>query len=131
MLGLLFTYLQREYSENIQFSEYMSEGVSCIPQILSYIQKNYRSTSVEDISGYFSMSRTSLNRIFKDYTNITVSAALIKERMYRAGEYLKNTDFTVQQTAEAVGYSDVTHFIRLFKKSYGITPLQYRKRLRH
>jgi len=131
MLGLFFTYLQRDFSEDIQFSEYAAAGFSYIPQILSYIQKNYRSTSVEDISGHFSMSRTYLNRIFKDYTNTTVSAALIRERIHRACEYLENTDFTVQQTAEAVGYNDVTHFIRLFKKTCGVTPLQYRKQFRH
>ena len=47
--------------------------------------------------------------------------------MERAGELLRQTQLPVQIIAERVGYSDVTFFIRVFRKVNGCTPLQYRK----
>lgn len=127
MLGLLFTYLQRDHSETIRFSKYASSGIGYIPQILSYIHENYQTTSVEDIAEHFYISRAYLSRVFKAFTNCTISQTLRQVRMQNASEYLRNTQLSVQNIADAVGYGDVTFFIRAFKKTYGTTPLQYRK----
>ena len=40
---------------------------------------------------------------------------------------LRETDLTVECVAAEVGYENVEHFNRLFKKNYGLTPVQYRK----
>jgi 2-isopropylmalate synthase len=50
-----------------------------------------------------------------------------EERMKRARTLLKETSQSVENVAASVGYENVEHFNRLFKKSYGITPVQYRK----
>ncbi|MDE6202857.1 MAG: AraC family transcriptional regulator, partial [Lachnospiraceae bacterium] len=128
MLGLFFTYLQRDHSDTMQFSKYTSSGIDYIPQILSYIQENYRTTSVEDIAHHFYISRSYLSRVFKAYTNTTVIQTLQRIRIQHACDYLQNTRLSVQNISDAVGYGDVTFFIRTFKKITGVTPLQYRKR---
>lgn len=127
MLGLFFTYLQRDHSDTMRFSKYTSSGIDYIPQILSYIHENYRTTSVEDISHHFYISRSYLSRVFKAHTNTTVIQALQQIRIQHACEYLQNTQLSVQNISEAVGYGDVTFFIRTFKKMTGVTPLQFRK----
>ena len=50
-----------------------------------------------------------------------------KERMKKARILLRETNQTVESIAAEVGYENVEHFNRLFKKSYDITPVQYRK----
>ena len=40
---------------------------------------------------------------------------------------LRETEQTVETVAAEVGYENVEHFNRLFKKNYGVTPVQYRK----
>ena len=47
--------------------------------------------------------------------------------MKKARTLLKNRNMTVESISEAVGYQNVEHFNRLFKRTYGITPVQYRK----
>ncbi len=127
MLGLFFTYLQRDHSHTMRFSQYSASGIDYIPQILSYMHENYRTTSVWDISQHFYISRSYLNRVFKAHTNTTVIQTLQQIRIQHACDYLQNTQLSVQNIADAVGYSDVTFFIRTFKKITNITPLQYRK----
>lgn len=127
MLGMFFTYLQRDYSDTMQFSKYAATGIDNIPLILSYIHEHYRTTSVEDIAQRFCISRSYLSRMFKLHTNTTVIQILQDTRLHHACEYLRDTKFPIQILAEKVGYNDVTFFIRIFKKKYGVTPLQYRK----
>lgn len=127
MLGLVFTYLQRDCSDSLRFSKYASSGIGYIPQILSYIHENYRTTSVEDIAEHFYISRSYLSRVFKAHTNSTIIQTLQQVRLQNACDYLENTQMSVQNISDAVGYGDVTFFIRAFKKTYGTTPLQYRK----
>lgn len=127
MLGLFFTYLQRDHSHTMRFSRYSASGIDYIPQVLSYMHENYRTTSVEDISQHFYISRSYLSRVFKSHTNTTIIQALQQIRIQHACDYLQNTQLSVQNIADAVGYGDVTFFIRTFKKMTGATPLQYRK----
>ena len=47
-------------------------------------------------------------------------------RMQKAGELLETTSLNVKEVAAAVGMRDQSHFVRAFKKSYGLTPSQYR-----
>ena len=50
--------------------------------------------------------------------------------MEKAREYLKDTDLSVIEIAENVGYEDSQYFFRVFKKTTGVTPLQYRQQYR-
>ena len=47
--------------------------------------------------------------------------------MKKAKNMLKQTNSTVETIAANVGYENVEHFNRLFKRSFGVTPVQYRK----
>ena len=49
-------------------------------------------------------------------------------RMKKAKTLLRNGDMTVENIYYAVGYPSVEHFSRVFKKSFGITPIQFRNR---
>ncbi len=46
--------------------------------------------------------------------------------MKRAKTLLRNGNMTIENIADAVGYPNVEHFNRLFKKTFDMTPMQYR-----
>ncbi len=128
LLGLFFTYLQRDYSKTLHFSGNSTAGLSHVPQILNYIRQNFDSVTAENIAEHFSISPSWLRQIFRENTHTTVTDVIQQTRIERACDLLSTTNLPVQKVAEAVGYTDVTHFIRLFKKYQGDTPLQYRKK---
>lgn len=93
------------------------------PICMSIIQ----TTSIEDVAQHFHISHSYLGRIFKQHTRTTPVQMLQEIRLSHACEFLENTQLSVQEIAYKTGYSDVTFFIRIFHKKYGVTPLQYRK----
>ncbi len=66
------------------------------------------------------------NRFTKE-TGENFSSYLTALRMQKAKELLKTTTFKVYEISEMVGYHNVEHFNRMFKKLNGITPARYRK----
>lgn len=50
-----------------------------------------------------------------------------KFTMEKAGELLLDSDLTVAEIMERIGFSNRTQFYRLFQKNYGMTPREYRK----
>ena len=70
---------------------------------------------------------TYLSALFKRETGGTVGDFLLTCRMEKAMCLLRDTNDTVLANAQTVGYADAAHFTRLFKRSCGMTPQQYRK----
>ena len=60
-------------------------------------------------------------------TGMTFQEVVREQRMKKARILLKESDKTVEAVSEAVGYENVEHFNRLFKKAYGMTPVQFKK----
>ena len=95
-------------------------------EITNYIQENYPSVSLEDLSEKFYLSKPYLSKYIKEKSGMTFGEILKKVRMKKARAMLKGTSMTVENVAESVGYQNVEHFNRLFKKMYQMTPIQYR-----
>lgn len=95
--------------------------------IMSYIQKKYASVTLEELAEEFHLTPPYLSKYIKQKTGETFQEAVKKARMKKARLLLKNTSKKVEVIAESVGYENAEHFTRLFKKTYGMTPLQYRQ----
>ncbi len=98
-----------------------------VVEIYSYIQKHYKDVTLESLSRHCHLSGPYLSKYIREKTGMTFQDAVKEERMKRARTLLKETGRTVEVVAESVGYENVEHFNRLFKKTYGITPMQFRK----
>ena len=69
-----------------------------------------------------------LNRLFQRFTGSTVYTYLTSYRITKAKELIIGCPkLTIQQIHSQVGFVNVSHFIAVFKKSTGYTPLQFRK----
>ena len=68
-----------------------------------------------------------VSRIIKKEYGCSLSELVNRQRLTVACSLLKHTDLSVSQIASSIGYEYENYFFSLFKKTYGITPLQYRK----
>lgn len=101
------------------------ENYNLVRKIMNYIIDNLESDlNLDVISDKFFRSKSTVNRIFKQYSGTTVTQYITSRRIYRSCELLKE-NIPVFTACERSGFSDYNHFIRTFKKYIGITPKQY------
>ena len=95
--------------------------------MLLFVETNCETVSLEQMQERYHFSLSYLNRIFKKETGITIKQYILDRRMEKARKMLEQTDLTVTEVAERMGYESSAYFITSFRKYYGITPLQARK----
>ena len=97
-----------------------------LAEIKNYIHTNYLTVTLEELSDVFHLSKPYLSKYIKDKSGKTFGDLLKNVRMKKARSLLKSSAMTVDAISAAVGYQNVEHFSRLFKKKYGMTPVQFR-----
>lgn len=83
--------------------------------------------SLETLSASIGISKYHLSREFKKYIGTTLNEYVITLRLNYAKELLRYSQNSVENIAYSCGINQTSHFINLFKKREGMTPLQYRK----
>jgi 2-isopropylmalate synthase len=97
-----------------------------INAIMNYIQENYLTITLDDLSKQFFLSKPYLSKFIKEKSGMTFGENVKQIRLNKASTLLRNGNMKVEKVAEASGYQNVEHFNRLFKERYGMTPVQYR-----
>lgn len=102
-----------------------------LAQVQAYIQNHYAdpitNKTLAELVGYHEYY---LNRIFTQYTGLSLHSYLLQVRIARASFLILNTDMELKAIPEQVGFGSYPHFSGYFKQIYGCSPAQYRKRLR-
>ena len=101
-----------------------------LTSMLNFIQNNYQNVTLESLAEQFHLSEPYVSKYIKDKSGKTFGEHVAHIRMKRAKTLLKNGNMTVENIAYAVGYQNVEHFNRTFKKSFDMTPIQYRNEAR-
>lgn len=94
--------------------------------MLNYIQANYQNVTLEEMAARFNLSEPYISKYIKDKSGKTFGEHVVNTRMKKAKSLLRNGNMTVENISAAVGYQNVEHFNRLFKKTFNMTPGQYR-----
>ena len=105
--------------------------VQGIPQIVErvkdYIDHAYtREISLNQLAERFYVSPPYLSSAFKKGVGQNFQDYVQQKRMDKAAEILRDTRLSVAEIAAVVGYDDVRHFSRTFRKRMGMTPSEYR-----
>lgn len=95
-------------------------------EITNYIYANYKKVTLDDLSEQFFLSKPYISKYIREKSGMTFGEILKAVRMKKARAMLKSTNSTVESIADSVGYQNVEHFNRIFKKMYRMTPIQYR-----
>lgn len=80
------------------------------------------------LAKFVNLSPSRLHQLFKEETGLPPAKYLRLLRMKRAGELLETSYLSVKEVMAKVGVTDESHFVRDFKKTYGLTPAKYRER---
>lgn len=96
--------------------------------VMKYIEEHYaEEISLDMMADKLNITRGYLSTYFKEKSGINFVDYVMIYRMDKAKEILSRTDLKIQEVAQLVGYSNVSTFIRVFKKQTGTTPGDYKK----
>lgn len=99
-----------------------------LAKAVSYMENNYNAgISIKELAEMCYISDRHFSRIFRATYRLTPGAYLNEIRMKNASMMLKSTDLTVTDISERCGFSDSSFFARQFRKTFGISPIEYRK----
>lgn len=103
-----------------------------IDEVLAYIQEHYTdyNFSVKQLAEHEGMSLSVFSQFFKAKSGMTVIDYILKCRINRAKELLKDTDMLIADIVFAIGYVSVPSFVNKFKKVTGMTPGEYRQQIK-
>ena len=105
----------------------LSDDSVIINDILKYIENNYMyDISLSNLSDTLNYSSAYLSRLIKEKTNYNFLKLVTMKRMQRAAELLSETNLKVYVICEKVGITDQRYFSQIFKRTFGVTPLEYR-----
>jgi len=118
---------KQDHAKGCNFESYNKSYA--VKKIINYLNENYeRKISLEQIAHNMYLSPVYISKIFKEETGESPINYLIKIRLEKARDILLASDSgSIKNIANSVGYDDVYHFSKLFKKYYGVAPLYYKR----
>nr|WP_264467028.1 AraC family transcriptional regulator [Enterococcus avium] len=100
-----------------------------IYQLLNFVHQNFQQNlTVAEIAQVIPINKNKCTHLFKTYTNQSPMNYTIDYRLLKAKERLLETEETISEICFAVGFNNLSYFIARFKKKYGCSPKQFRKR---
>jgi len=85
--------------------------------------------SLDMLSEHFSVSQSQISRLFRQRTGEAFKDYVVRQRVAQARDLIAREDLTIAELCMRVGYTNVSHFIKVFKAQIGLTPAAYKKRL--
>ena len=105
-------------------------GSFLVRNAMEYIEANYyRKVTLKDVADHIYVSQWHLSKLLNRHTGKSFSDLLNTVRINEAKELLKNPALKVGDVADEVGFLDIAHFSRVFKKITGMSANEYRNRL--
>ncbi|WP_339261238.1 helix-turn-helix domain-containing protein [Paenibacillus sp. FSL R5-0713] len=120
MLAHIAYYFQTD-SQNKQESTYTDLATELIDKYYA------EDISLQGIASQISVNPSYLSRVFKQERGENFITYLTRVRIEHAKTYLSSRGMRVYEIAEKVGYHNYTYFSKIFKKSVGVTPEEYRE----
>ena len=141
--------LEREYATKVIFNEIkisamMTEIVCDIVRrlradavlgggrldgVIGYVHEHYREPLTNDLLGeVFGFHKNYISAIVKEYTGMPLHRYLNSVRLARAIDMLNGRDAPISEIARECGFSDIYYFSRYFRKAFGVSPTEYRKK---
>ncbi|MDY3917523.1 MAG: response regulator [Candidatus Limivivens sp.] len=109
------------------YLEMIENSDTVVSRVKRYIHGHLgEELSRNQLAGQVFMSADYLSRVFQQETGIKLSEYITRTRMEKAAQLLEETDMTVGDIADAVGYGNLAYFTKVFRERNQTTPAQYR-----
>ena len=118
-------YEDKHVNDALKLSSSAGEAIS---ETIGYMERHYaEEISVKELARMVHMTPYAFIRLFKRQIGLTPYEYLLKARITQARLMLEQTDLSVTEISEQVGFHNANNFIRKFKMLANTTPLQYRR----
>lgn len=128
-LSLLLLELMRIEESNYKMVAEKMNDDFIMTRIINCIQKNYQFITLKDLAKDFHFHENYLSRKIKNVTNKSFNELLIQSRLQEAERLLTNTNLSISEISNKIGYSKPSYFYKLFKEHYNMTPMEYRSKI--
>ena len=99
-------------------------------QVIAFVEsKLYEPLTIAEICQHFSLSRSSLQLLFKNTVNQSPKKYINDMKLEKSCQMLRENKFTVSEIALKLGYSSIHYFSNAFNQKYHISPSEYAKRI--
>lgn len=123
LMNIVFSLLLRRYEGTVRLPRteefYWRQEFSAL---LSYLQTNFATTTIEGLAEHFHYSRRQINRIIQSCMGMSYKELSQKLRMERSQVLLRQGTMTLSEVAQEVGYSSASSFHRAFTRYYDFPP---------
>ncbi len=130
-LESLLTRVRTRLSEKYELPEeegLARSGEECVRMAIRYMREHYmENIDISVLAADLGFHSSYLTRLFGKYVGVTPLKYLTNLRIEEAQRLLLDTDLTIGEVGERVGYPDQFHFSKTFRKATGVNPSAYRK----
>lgn len=124
---LLIRLVQSQHLVQVSMESSKIANQSRLHYILHFIQEHLtQKISTDNLCKKAYMSRNEFFRWFREQFGITPVDYINKERIKLAKQLLAQKNSTITEVSYQCGFADVNYFVRLFKKTEGVTPGAYK-----
>ncbi|HEV2963389.1 MAG TPA: AraC family transcriptional regulator, partial [Candidatus Angelobacter sp.] len=110
------------------FPDRKLNGADRVDPALSYVEANYaEKISMATAARLCHLSPFQFSRRFKMKNGLTFRDFVLRLRIERAAKLMKDSGVSVTEAAFGVGFNDLSHFARMFRRQMGVPPSLYRK----
>jgi AraC-like DNA-binding protein/mannose-6-phosphate isomerase-like protein (cupin superfamily) len=127
LFTLIISELMNVYKQDLDNSNNIIKKNSIIP-MLSYIEKNYKTCTLNSTALFFNMNANYLSNLLKKHTGYSFKTLVQQKKIKYSEQLLKNTDLTINEIANLAGYENVSFFYKKFQEQCGCLPGEYRNK---
>ena len=112
--------------------EIRNDGKINMVKVVNYIDQNIlnKYLSLHEVAGYVHLSPKHFSVVFKQEMGVNFIEYITGVKIQKTKELLEQTDIKINDISKMLGFNDFKYFGRLFKKETGLTPTQFRRRIK-
>ncbi len=127
MMEILFIYLLRDHKDNFIVGNPLRKNETSVLNIMRYAQNNYATITLSSLAKHFNYSEAHLSHLIKSHYGRSFRKMITEYRLQNAARLLSQTNASISEILDTIGYSEKSYFFRAFKSLYGMTPQAYRQ----
>jgi len=129
-LAEILIYLSR-LLEDRQEEQLAPSTYGTFAKVYNYMNRNYQDKiSIEKLAAIARMSERNFQRVFTRIYRVSPMQYLMKVRLEKSRDLLKNTSWEISKVAQESGFQENSYFSLQFKKAFNISPRRYRNIIR-
>lgn len=131
LFSLIMAELINVYKNDMVKSDSFNQsGSASVIPMIRFIEQNYNTCTQESVAKFFHITPNYVSTLLKKHIGITYIQMVQSLRLKQASNLLRNTDRSVTDIANYVGYENVSFFYKKFQKQYNCSPGEYRDKFR-